>query len=308
MDMNGKEPQPPTETPDAFISRAGEEQRETLMKALHSLGGNKTGDELDCEYLVRSVRALLTTNDDIWEECESFACPESCGFVSDNTIWFHRLSTKDIFFKTETAGETEDETDENSSSDEEESDEEEKERRENVFSTLAVQERKCFKLPWPLPSALVEILSPPLLSGDRFYPDYGNYLRKVTFLREDIMAPFLAILQDHLEKVQVALGKIQTWLLESEKRVDVIKTHFEEEGSIDLKRDIDSFHKIYGTKKRPREGSHKCRYCSRSFTSRYYELKRIKACSKSDFDEEFDVSTESGQRKLEKFLDFLSVE
>ena len=62
---------------------------------------------------------------------------------------------------------------------------------------------------------------------DQFgFIDFNSYLNTSLMLHDDILVPFLEKLRDHLEHVQVCLGKIDEWLMKSENNVSFLKTIF----------------------------------------------------------------------------------
>jgi len=64
----------------------------------------------------------------------------------------------------------------------------------------------------PLPKELSNVILPHDKEGIALM-NYREYLQNAFLLEETILIPFLAIIKDHLEKLQVDLGFIKTWIL-----------------------------------------------------------------------------------------------
>jgi hypothetical protein len=62
-------------------------------------------------------------------------------------------------------------------------------------------------------------------SGD-FLPDYNSLLGKAMLLREEVLCPFLLTFQEHLEEIQVFLGGIDGWLLQTNASADLLEEIF----------------------------------------------------------------------------------
>ena len=60
------------------------------------------------------------------------------------------------------------------------------------------------------------------------FPDYDAYFMTAVLLQNDVLASFLQTLQPHLEDIQVWLGAIESWILESQSIVDFLNNLFEE--------------------------------------------------------------------------------
>mmetsp|Transcript_14447 Transcript_14447/g.20353 ORF Transcript_14447/g.20353 Transcript_14447/m.20353 type:complete len:160 (+) Transcript_14447:500-979(+) len=69
-------------------------------------------------------------------------------------------------------------------------------------------------MPTSIPPELTNILSYKKHKGE-LLPDYDHFLETSLLLCEDVLIPFLLKLKTHLEEIQVFLGIIESWLMES---------------------------------------------------------------------------------------------
>jgi len=56
--------------------------------------------------------------------------------------------------------------------------------------------------------------------------DYDAFFRTAIMLHDDILEPFLVKLKQHLESIQVCLGKIESWLLEPKSNIQFLEETF----------------------------------------------------------------------------------
>jgi len=82
------------------------------------------------------------------------------------------------------------------------------------FETPAELQIQKFDMPTSIPPELTNILSYKKHKGE-LLPDYDHFLETSLLLCEDVLIPFLLKLKTHLEEIQVFLGIIESWLMES---------------------------------------------------------------------------------------------
>jgi len=56
--------------------------------------------------------------------------------------------------------------------------------------------------------------------------DYKEYLQNSLLLEETVLLPFLAILKDHLEKIQADLGTVETWIMGNTRSSSFLRETF----------------------------------------------------------------------------------
>jgi hypothetical protein len=97
------------------------------------------------------------------------------------------------------------------------------------FTTTArhSQRRFCVEPLYSLPAELNpnDMFQPPY-SKDTKFIDYDLFFENSLSLHDTILKPFLATLKDHLEEVQVCLGKIDEWLMVSYSNIDFLEKTF----------------------------------------------------------------------------------
>lgn len=135
--------------------------------------------EVDLDHLVRTVRAIVSTNKEIWEGCKGSKCSES-----DGALCFGRVGYSKVMVKTESSSSLN-------------------------FEAVAETTTKDFGYFILLPDKLTYIITPNM-GEDGIFPDYERYLDTCLLLHEDILGPFLASLKEHLEAMQVFLGSINS--------------------------------------------------------------------------------------------------
>jgi len=162
--------------------------------------------------------------------------------------------------------------------------------------------------------------------------DYNAFFRSALMLHEDILEPFLVKLKDHVESIHVLLGEMESWLLESQRKIEFIETTFDtklETPSPDhlLVEEASDCNCPSG-----HYGFTRCLRCSayfqahtRAATSGYYlcnqslypgkrfrctkRVPKIHILKKYDhdgkFEKTFQITTESEQAKLKKCLEYM---
>lgn len=195
----------PTE-PKEYIAHVRERAQADLNKRGGRGGRGRNASsavDTDLEHLVRTVRAILSTNTEIWESCKGSKCVEPQGQATSasppTTLPFQRVGYTNVTVKTECAS--------------------------LYIETTAERMTKDFECPGPLPEKLTDIIAPKM-GDDGLFPNYDRYLDTCLLLHEDVLAPFLVGLKDHLEDVQVFLGSIHAWLAEPIENVSFVEKHF----------------------------------------------------------------------------------
>jgi len=122
-------------------------------------------------------------------------------------------------------------------------------------------------LPTRLPDELEALILVPKM--DYGLPDYQQYFENALVLQDDVLVPFLALFRKHLEEVQVGLGKVDEWQSEAQEIKDFLEGVLKVEVSVGVEQVVKKFK------------------------------------SSDEYGVLFDVSTEAGRTKLEKFVDFL---
>lgn len=161
--------------------------------------------------------------------------------------------------------------------------------------------------------------------------NYSSYLDISIILCDEVLLPFLVAFLKHLQEMQVYLGKIETWLSESESRVKFLNDLFENENAkndgIDekqLKNNRCCESSYWGekicvrcfkpcekhtlnqnrTKHLCKDGEHGIFFDPPATT--LYESTNLKDDGKIDM--VFDLSTDVGKKKLQAMFSFLKIE
>jgi hypothetical protein len=221
------------EDPIDFVGHIRNESGKRFSTTKRSKGEHNS----DIEQNVREVRALLKINAEIFGRCmvsrvlddddddEDSTDDEDCTSSDDSDdSYFHRIRK---FAKRDTK----------------------KKKRTFERSNFAeVTVRQC-----PTNAALTELITvqerdqdefsmKPLLElpaglNDLFvvkyqaapykaFIDYDAFFKTAIVLHDDILEPFLCKLKQHLESIQVCLGKIESWLLEPKSNIQFLEETF----------------------------------------------------------------------------------
>ena len=186
--------------PKEFLTKIREKVGEGLKTPPDS---NSAVLVYNVEQYIQIIRALLKSNQEIWDRCKEHSSCENdisegwCteflrfGYMSIETSPYPPNKTKSAFF------------------------------------TYAVQEKKNFDTrPLSnLPSMLTTIFEPKTIDSKRLL-DFQSFFEKSLVLHDDILGPFLAKLKAHLESVQVCLGNIEGWLVEPNETKGFIESTF----------------------------------------------------------------------------------
>mmetsp|Transcript_3952 Transcript_3952/g.6079 ORF Transcript_3952/g.6079 Transcript_3952/m.6079 type:complete len:163 (-) Transcript_3952:97-585(-) len=162
-------------------------------------------------------------------------------------------------------------------------------------------------MPTSIPPELTNILSYKKHKGE-LLPDYDHFLETSLLLCEDVLIPFLLKLKTHLEEIQVFLGIIESWLMESAGCINFIEEVFKKTlGTKALSEDYaiccecGEGYKCHDYRECPISGS---RY---SFSLEKTSKTALKSCkSKGKHEDIFDLMEEKGREKLQIFLKFVS--
>eukprot|EP00574_Skeletonema_japonicum_P003398 CAMPEP_0201730322 /NCGR_PEP_ID=MMETSP0593-20130828/21743_1 /ASSEMBLY_ACC=CAM_ASM_000672 /TAXON_ID=267983 /ORGANISM="Skeletonema japonicum, Strain CCMP2506" /LENGTH=233 /DNA_ID=CAMNT_0048222833 /DNA_START=138 /DNA_END=839 /DNA_ORIENTATION=- len=157
--------------------------------------------------------------------------------------------------------------------------------------------------------------------------DYNAFFRSALMLHDDILEPFLVKLKDHVESIHVLLGEMESWLLESQRKIEFIESTFDKKleapsaGDLYVEQtfDCDCLVQHQHYEKCLRCGcdfyTHSIinsnRFCKGLFSGERFSCKKgrgpkIYILTKyDDAKQTFEIATESDQAKLKKFLDYM---
>jgi len=160
----------------------------------------------DLDYLIKITQALVSTNEEIWERCKANLDKEP--MVADpgcegegNGLTFVRTGFNEVTVET---------TPDNWL----------------IFKTLCEIEYEDFSIT-PFPEELSNIIPPRRrVKKEEAFINYKEYLQYSFLLEETVLLPFLAILKDHLEKIQADLGAVETWIMGSTRSISFLQETF----------------------------------------------------------------------------------
>lgn len=178
--------------PLEFVSKA----REDASKRYKS----KKAATLDIEQNVREIRAILSTNAEIFERCNDY-CEEID--TDEHVVYFRRTSFNTVFVDG------------------------------MIFYSTPEHQTKSFSLVslMELPSSINNVIVSKKMSGTfANYIDYESFFENVLALNDNVLEPFLAKLKEHLMDVQVSLGEVDTWIMQPADN----KKYLEETFHVDL--------------------------------------------------------------------------
>ena len=187
-------------SPLEYISRERENARAKIVKAIAKDQSSSSSEcvNYDMEYNIRAIRAILATNDEIWDRCKGYRL----GREGDETSFFKADYSR--VRATTMAGHVEFMA--------------EKERMVKFFNTEVL-----FQLPRKL--NIYHGLRQ-LDDGSEFI-NFRSVLSKSYILSDQVLAPFLFKLKSHMESVQVCLGRIESWLMTPTETEHFLETTFD---------------------------------------------------------------------------------
>ena len=157
---------------------------------------NKTVQDLDCDnerdlpLLVASCRALIQINTEIWQRCQGNHVPIESRTAEG--LEFFRVGYLELKARTEQG---------NGGS--------------IAFETFSDIEKETFPILPRMPDDISNFFHVEVPRPTPVLIDYAtSSLEKMLCLKDEIARLFLMILKDHLKSVQVALGKIESWIVE----------------------------------------------------------------------------------------------
>mmetsp|Transcript_13754 Transcript_13754/g.33160 ORF Transcript_13754/g.33160 Transcript_13754/m.33160 type:complete len:308 (-) Transcript_13754:220-1143(-) len=185
------------ESPSEIIEGYQLEMIENLKKERRDNATTETdvGDDVDDDrfnILFLTVRALIDTNSEIWERCLPYMKEGPNGMLR-----FYRLG-----YPTIKAGKY-------------------RSSKNMELSTQLKAEGKDFAA-FPCFPRILSNIVPFEKQTDRSLLNYDDCLIKISCLVKSVAYHSFSIFKDHLEDIQVSLGKIETWITESEDAANFI--------------------------------------------------------------------------------------
>lgn len=146
-------------------------------------------ESITVDLLITQCHALLRTNQEIWLRCKPFYCKMIN--AADSEI------SKCLFFRvgyTYVRG------------------------TRNYKDSFRIESemelvKRSFEIPINLPARLQSLIIPPHPTENDIMPNYELLLQRSMLLIDDVLPGFLLEFKTLLEKQQVALGQVETWLL-----------------------------------------------------------------------------------------------
>ena len=285
-----KEPEDPLE----YVNHIREEAGKRFVTT-----GRKKNVSLDIEQNVCEIRALLKINDEIFGRCMSMGE----GKIQAGSITFMRNSY-DVVKVRPSGTSTEFYT--------------EPERSNKEFDMKSLSE---------LPDGLNNVFALKYQKEQPSLIDYKAFLESAVMLHDDILEPFLAKLKCHIESIHVCLGEVESWLLEPKSNIKFIEETFGKGLDVSIAIETENGnsayastdlciscgrcfgeHRVqpsmYGYGCEPINGRrYNCRYGGGVF-KKYIVLKTCDESGK--FEKTFAIAEKSEQKKLKKFLEFMS--
>ena len=260
----------------------------------------------DVTQNIQSVRALLVTNQEIWDRCQ--------GHVQKSKKEYHVSVTRYGFstvkaLKVQGGG------------------------NKIEFVTAPERSRKDIdaKSLLKLPQELTNIFEPIFQPGSESLLDFESYFEKSLMLHDDVLGPFLFHLKRHLESVQVCLGEIDSWLMGPAIVCNFIETTFGVELELPDEATVEKVAKLSKCNsincRYPHFANDMCLNCGTTYkmhnlgTSSKCPFGRTTACFKhrpcqiitkydaedGAYDKDFIVEDEMDQAKLKKFVEFITL-
>lgn len=253
----------------------------------------------DVEQNMREIRAILAMNAEILERCESHR--KQADSWKFNRCSFDLVEAYTI-------------------------------NTETHFVTYPERTEKSFDMTplYVLPDDLKKIFFFQFhADDDHGMIHFNSFFERSLILHDDVLGPFLAVLKDHLMSVQVCLGEIEAWIMEPQRNVKYIEHTFgaqlviPEEGeelinechcsegthpdSLECLRCWCTF-ESHGSCNRVGTLRYECPSSSSYFRCRKTHLLKKYTNAHGSVAAKFDMGKGFDQRKLEKLMEFMSME
>ena len=165
--------------------------REKMIKEMTP--GKESSGFTDLDIAIKTVRALIVTNQEIWDRCKDHYSVASKMF---SMLRFDEVKIQEMT------------------------------RSTTSISVVAKKIQKSFNLDplTELPES-VGIFQPK--KDETRHVDFNTYFSRSLVLHEDVLLPFLGELKEHLEKVQVCLGAVDEWVIGTAKNIKFLETMFD---------------------------------------------------------------------------------
>jgi len=158
------------------------------------------------DLLITQCHALIITNQEIWERCKPFNCTTNTSADSQQEKYtFYGIGYVNI--KASSSLHVKDCV--------------------TFESTLEVT-KSSFKIPISLPKRLECFVSPARCQPAKndIIPDYELFLRRSMLLVDEVLIGFLLKFKTFLEDQQIALGKVDAWLLQADEDALFLQNQF----------------------------------------------------------------------------------
>jgi hypothetical protein len=304
--------------PQELIAHTREREFCKFSEPADSIGG-----DADLDHLVRTTRAILAMNNEIWMRCKQARQTEKTltqTFMEGAIFQRIAFQTIEITSSNSQPGTL-------------------------GFMTTAELKHNDFGLSPPIPQELTDIISLKREGPNSIFPDYDLFFGRSLLLHEDVLMPFLLRLKIHLEWIQVFLGQIDAWLMEPVLYVEFIKEVFDKELIIPTKKEgaapcmkgctmkhpapssclvcgepfsshrqpSQNYSSNFGGQRSQNDQGHLCAeemYVARkhgSFMCFSQEPQLLKTCVASGkHTDSFDIAMETDRKRLKMFLEFVS--
>ena len=282
--------------PSQLLSRVRGEVANDLRPSSGAVVSN------DVEQNIREIRAIIITNDEIFDRCMGSR-------KQDSYTTFVRFSSDLVEARTIASA--------------------------IQFVTYPKRSEKSFDMT-PLAELPASIANIFVLQKKSFadFIDYEALFEKSLILHDEVLGAFLEQLKDHLvSSVQVCLGRIETWLMEKETNINYLESRFDviiefpEENEPRVSRVCscptgthpDSLGCMRCGKQKcdhfgPREtwcyeGKKNRRFSDYRFScTKFHLLKYWTTALPGTIDLKFDISKENDRRRLEKVLELMVID
>jgi hypothetical protein len=172
-----------TSDPQELIAHS----REAAIKQLKS-----KHEFQDLDIAIKTVRALVVTNEEIWSRCRDKYS------VGGNVFIMKRVKQVDVW------------------------------SHDDMTTVSAIVETVSEDFDTEPLRVLPESLRlfEPKKDDAKGVTDFKAFFSTCLITHEDVLLPLLSKLKEHLEKVQVCLGRIDEWVMQSTKNIEFLNTTF----------------------------------------------------------------------------------
>jgi len=257
---------------DAIFSNSDPEElvtlsRNELIKEMKS--GKKIHGFTDLDIAIKTVRALILTNEEIWDRCKEYFVQKDVYGNGNVGEYFSMMRLDEVKVVNTNY-------------------------RSTSIVAVAKEMTRHFSLePLKVLPDCLDIFEPK--RNEAGHIDFKIYFRRSLVLHDDVLLPFLSKLKKHLEEVQVCLGAVDGWVMCTPNNIEFLEETFGIKNIFDLS----SMKNPCNCYDRRIHGRCNCKKSGKEYTIKTFDVPGTVVQS-------FNITREKDKAQLKRLLEFLS--